>query len=440
MICKISPNPSFPKRGIMKCLNKQAISNQNGVSIVAVIAAMLILSVMGVTLISLVTTGSDVSINQLQSEQALNVAEGGIEYGIKQLKDNPSYTGDINKQLGSSGAFSTSVVNSATTVTDNPLLAASTTINVNSATGFTVSGTVKIDREYIYCTGATATSLTNCTRGCNGTTSASHVIGSNVYQSTVTSTGTVGSAQRVVVANVDVDSRGITSFGSSSSPANNGPLAASPVAVIPPAGMLAGDLVIMVANSRTNANTLAISVTGGQTWTSETAIGTNGTMRLFWCRYNGTWTANPSVSFTSSVNTTVVMRVFRPTVGANTWALDVVQTTGTFAAPAAPRNVTITGITTVIPGALAFFVWETRDDNTWGIQTAGFTNAGLAQYRNSASADSSQSAAYKIMLTAGATGNVTNRQLTLGGDAGNTIKIAFKQVVTNAVLDWQERY
>src|SRR3989304_6529243 len=79
MICKISPNPSFPKRGIMECPKKHAIANQKGVSIVAVIAAMLILSVMGVTLISLVTTGSDVSINQLQSEQAFNVAEGGKE-------------------------------------------------------------------------------------------------------------------------------------------------------------------------------------------------------------------------------------------------------------------------------------------------------------------------------------------------------------------------
>ena len=57
-------------------LSGNIICNQKGVSIVAVIAAMLILSVMGVTLISLVTTGSDVSINQLRSEQAFNVGRG----------------------------------------------------------------------------------------------------------------------------------------------------------------------------------------------------------------------------------------------------------------------------------------------------------------------------------------------------------------------------
>ncbi|MFZ2938390.1 MAG: hypothetical protein WA066_06825, partial [Candidatus Omnitrophota bacterium] len=66
--------------------------------------------------------------------------------------------------------------------------------------------------------------------------------------------------------------------------------------------------------------------------------------------------------------------------------------------------------------------------NTWGLQTAGWTNAGTAQYRNVASTDSSVSFAYKVMSTKGASGNVVNRQLTLGGDAGNTKIIAFKEV------------
>lgn len=80
------------------------INSQKGVSIIAVVATMLILSVMGVVLVSLVTTGSDISVNQLRSEQALNIAEGGKEYALKQLRDNPSYTGDANKPLGN-GSF-----------------------------------------------------------------------------------------------------------------------------------------------------------------------------------------------------------------------------------------------------------------------------------------------------------------------------------------------
>jgi|GEM_PF-1330168 len=417
------------------------VQNQSGVSLIAAIFIIVILAFMGMVFLTLFTTTSSTSINELQSTQALYVAEGGLEYGINQLSNNPAYIGDTNKPLGSSGTFTTSVVNSTTTVSDNPLLAASTTINVASTTGFAIPGTIQIDNEYIYCTSTTATSFTNCTRSYKGTTAASHISGSNIYQSTITSTGIVGNGQRVVRANVKVDSRGITYFNSASNPADNVGLSASPVPVTPPAGMLAGDLVIMIANSRTSGIALAISATGGQTWTSETAIGTNGTIRLFWCRYNGTWTANPSVSFSTSVNTTVVMHVFRPMIGSNTWALNVTQTTGFFAAPLALRDVTITGITTIINGALAFFVWSSQDNNRWGLQTAGWTNAGGAQYRNTASSDSSQSAAYKIMETAGATGNVTNRELTAGGggfDMGNTIKIAFKQVPARVLLDWRE--
>ena len=412
--------------------------NQKGAALIAVVIIIVILAFMGVMFLSMVNTASLTSVNDMQSTQALYVAEGGLEYGIKQLKNNPLYIGDADISLGS-GTFTTTVVNSLTTVNPNPIAIGNLTINVTSTTGFSIPGTIKIDREYIYCTGKTAASFTNCTRGYRGTTAATHSVGSNVYQySNITSTGTVGSAQRVVSANVD--SSGITYFGSASNPADNGTLGASPVAVTPPASMLTGDLVVLIANSRTAGITPAMSATGGQTWTSEAAVTTNGSLRLFWCRYNGTWTANPSVSFSTAVNTTVVMRVFRPTIGTNTWALDVTQTTGTFAAPGAPRDVTITGITTVANGALALFVWSTQDDNTWGLQTAGWTNAGTAQYRNLASSDSSQSAAYRIMATPGVTGNVTNRQLTLGGDSGNTIKLAFEQVEARVILDWREIY
>ena len=479
--------------------------NQKGVSLIAAIFIIVILAFMGVMFLTMFTTSSSTSLNDLQSAQALYVAEGGLEF-ILENRVFPNYSLTTATTLGA-GSFTvatpayltvdpgvagaTITVNSTATfpaagriVIDSELInytgttattftgatrgvggttatthaignavypvailtadpgpgGTTLTVQANTTTGFLIPGILMVDQEYIYCTGSTAATFMNCTRNYKGTTAASHPVGRNVFQYTITSTGTgtVGSAQRVVRANVD--RRGITYFGSASNPADNGTLAASPVAVTPPALMLAGDLVVLIANSRSGGITLAISATGGQTWTSETAITTNGTLRLFWCRYNGTWTANPSVSFSTAVNTTVVMHVFRPTIGTNTWALDVTQTTGTFAAPAAPRDVTITGITTVADGAVALFVWETQDDNTWGLQTAGWTNAGNAQYRNRASADSSQSAAYRIMATAGATGNVTNRQLTLGGDSGNTIKLAFKQVGARVVLDWREIY
>lgn len=220
----------------------------------------------------------------------------------------------------------------------------------------------------------------------------------------------------------------ITYFASASNPTDGNNLAATPVAVVPPGSMVTGDLVILVANTLTTSVTPAISATGGQTWTSQPANTTNSSQRIFWARYNGTWSTNPSVSFSTSVNTTVVMHVFRPTSGINTWAIDVAQTNASFAAPGGLRDVTINGITTLTDGALVFATWISTDNNTWGLQTAGWSNAGTAQYRNGASSDSSQSSAYKIMPAAGPSGNVVNRQTGNAPDAGNTSILAFREV------------
>lgn len=226
----------------------------------------------------------------------------------------------------------------------------------------------------------------------------------------------------------------ITYVGSASNPADNGTLDATAVAVTPPGGMQTGDLVVLIANARETNQALAISNAGGQTWTTEAANLTNTSQRIFWARYNGTWAANPSVSFPAGGNgTTVVMHVFRPTSGVNTWAIDVALTNSSFAAPPVPRDVTITGINTVTNGALVLATWATPDDNQWALQTAGWANAGSAQYRNLDGNDSSQSAAYKVMPTAGASGNVVKRQTANGGDAGNSAIIAFREVSPSVV-------
>ncbi|OHC61430.1 MAG: hypothetical protein A2040_12510 [Rhodocyclales bacterium GWA2_65_19] len=221
----------------------------------------------------------------------------------------------------------------------------------------------------------------------------------------------------------------ITYFASASNPTDGNNRDSTTVAVTPPGSMQVGDLAIIVANARESGQTLAISVTGGQTWTAQTANTTNTSQRIFWARYNGTWSANPSVSFPSGANaTTVVMHVFRPSSSANGWVLDVAQADGSYATPAWPFDVTIAGITTVTNGALVLATWASTDNNSWTLQTAGWTNAGGAQYRNGDGSDSSQSAAYKIMPTAGASGDVTNRQTNNGGDPGNTSILAFKEV------------
>ena len=251
---------------------------------------------------------------------------------------------------------------------------------------------------------------------------------------TLTSVGQVPigtERRRIVVSNFTRFLMSIAYFRSASTPADNSPNTADPTAVTPPGSMQAGDLVLMMAVSRTAdtyTETLAISNAGGQTWTPEAQVNQNNCkLRLFWCRFNGTWSANPSVSFGNNSPHIVVMHVFQPSNTSSVWQVDVPQVSATYPAPPAPRTVTIPGITTITDGALVFAAWASSDNNTWGSLTAGWYIPGLAQYRNNSNL--SQTHAYKVMAIAGASGDVSKNQLTLGGDAGARLIIAFKAVI-----------
>ena len=239
--------------------------------------------------------------------------------------------------------------------------------------------------------------------------------------------------RRVRVSNFTRFLMSITYFGSANTPADNQTNTANPTAVTPPGGMQAGDLVLMTAVSRTAdtyTETLAISNNGGQIWTSETQQNQNNCkIRLFWCRFNGTWSANPSVSFGNNSPHIVVMHVFRPSNTSSVWQVDVAQVSGNYPTPPVPRTVTIPGITTVTDGALVFAYWASQDNNTWGNLTAGWTTPGLAQYRNSSGNDQSETHAYKVMTTAGASGNVSKDQTGGGSDRGAYLIIAFRAVI-----------
>jgi hypothetical protein len=70
--------------------------------------------------------------------------------------------------------------NLSTSLTDNPLTSGATTVNVVSTTGFPTAGYITIETEIIFYTGKTGSSFTTCTRGVDGTSAASHVLGSIV--------------------------------------------------------------------------------------------------------------------------------------------------------------------------------------------------------------------------------------------------------------------
>jgi hypothetical protein len=72
-----------------------------------------------------------------------------------------------------------------TQLTDNPLTAGATTVNVVSTTGFPSVGFISIDLEIIKYTGITATSFTGCTRASDGTSASAHVQNSQVYHNVI---------------------------------------------------------------------------------------------------------------------------------------------------------------------------------------------------------------------------------------------------------------
>jgi hypothetical protein len=239
--------------------------NQNGVTIIAAIFIIVVLGFMGVMFLAMVNTGGFTAVNDMQSAQALSIAEGGMEYILaNRLFPNYSTAGTLvslgtgsftvstpaylTADPGAAGTtitvqstatfpnagriiidselitytgknatqFNAGVVRGAggttaiahttgnavypvTTVTNNPLPIGSTTINVTSNVGFSIPGVIVLDTEYIYCAGVSGTTqFTSCTRGYKGSMAATHLLGSNVFQYTITSTGFVGSAQRAV--------------------------------------------------------------------------------------------------------------------------------------------------------------------------------------------------------------------------------------------------
>ena len=206
-----------------------------------------------------------------------------------------------------------------------------------------------------------------------------------------------------------------TFISASSSPAdgiattNPGPT----VTIASPGGAQVGDLIVIFAQYRgaLGANSMSVTTAGGQAWAtaSNPAGNNNQTFGIFWCRFNGTWVGPSLVVSVAAGNTngmSGIVYVVRPTINTKGWALDVAPV-NTSTASSATTSVTINGVTTVSPNTVTMAFWTTPLTNTWSGLSGGWTNAGNAQYRNSTTGGQSQSAAYKVMAAAGATGNVT---------------------------------
>ena len=223
-----------------------------------------------------------------------------------------------------------------------------------------------------------------------------------------------------------------TYFASAANPADNGTNSTSVVEITPPGSMVAGDLVVLIGQSRAATSAITMALTnGGQTWQDAglTIAGSTHSAKIYWCRFNGNWAANPQVEFASATATSVTMHVFRPSAGANTWDLDQLGATATYAAPGGPPYIaTVTGQTTVSNKVVAVFVIFSTDDNTY-IKSAGTaTVVSSAQYRNLGGNDIAHAVHYEVFATGGtATGDLSARQTANGPDAGATAIVLFKE-------------
>src|SRR5882762_6193347 len=235
----------------------------------------------------------------------------------------------------------------------------------------------------------------------------------------------------------------ITIVGQSRMPASDDAITtATSASITPPSGMQANDVVLVFISANVpNATTITNSATAGQTWLSRgLQIGSNPTQKIWVATFNGSWSGSPSIPAFSWGATAatyqiwmVVLRGVDTSSTTNVNMIDGSCCTGasdasaTFGAPSSPLfavTIPASSFTTSTDNAMVFAQWHSADDNTWALQTPGWSSlGGQPQWRTMAAAggagaDSSSSIAYLTQATAGPVPAVTNNQASLGGDPG----------------------
>jgi hypothetical protein len=225
----------------------------------------------------------------------------------------------------------------------------------------------------------------------------------------------------------------ITLVGDARMPATDGASSAVTNATFtPPEGLEVNDLVLVFASVRNAAVTISAPSTDGQTWTGNTAVQANNlTYRSFYCKFNGTWSANPNFSWVTSAPYVMWMVVFR---GVNTTtAVDAAEVTASQAAAATFTNAS-SAITTATDNAVVVHCFTSADDNTWGSHTSGFSLPyARTQWRNASTTGNSITIGYQTQAAHGGSTSFSATEATLGNDAGIRAVIALKPASVAAV-------
>jgi hypothetical protein len=170
--------------------------NVRGVSAIGAVLAILIFSLLMAVVVSVVTIGASIGFQEEQGVKAFYITEGGLQYAIENGTPPCDFNVPTPVSLGG-GSFTASSwcvgpyagCTAAATVTDNPLGIADTDINMTSVADYTVPGTIRIDDEYVLCTGTVANQFTGCMRGWANSTAAPHAFGVSATQCVVNATG-----------------------------------------------------------------------------------------------------------------------------------------------------------------------------------------------------------------------------------------------------------
>lgn len=234
----------------------------------------------------------------------------------------------------------------------------------------------------------------------------------------------------------------ITFFGAAVSPSDGGSQYTDSVrppellafSVTPPADMVAGQLVVMDAIHRATSTltpgAFELSETGGQTWTVENKVEATSAIsgRRYWCRFNGTWSASPSVNFDNykaNGTASLVMSVYSPDSAGATWQADTAFASDTILAA---QDLVVTGVTTNTNGAVVVSTVATPDDNNHALQVANNFSSAVLGADNVGGSDICVSTHYCVKATAGSTGTYTLRETVNGNDLGLYLNQAFKEL------------
>jgi hypothetical protein len=215
----------------------------------------------------------------------------------------------------------------------------------------------------------------------------------------------------------------ITFFGVATTPADNSTQADNATVVVTePASMVAGDLCVLIGTAGiATAAGITLSQQGGQTWDAlaEHTATAAATQKIWWCKFNGTMSAHPSLAFTNyagSIPCSVQLLVFRPTSGTDTWAVDTAIAYTDFTAPGSPFTMTVTGITPTAAETVSIAGWVATGTaiTLSSLSGTGWSQTSLnAQYRDTSGSDITVGYAYNIKSSSSPTNNVS-----LNGSAG----------------------